>query len=397
MKEQTAKFFFGPENHLPPLGLVTLEGASELSEKIEAHLLRWAHQAGRDVETFRIQSSCPRFSSGDGKGIIHDTVRGYDLFFIVDVGNYSCTYKFFGKENHMSPDDHFQDLKRLIQAVSGKAHRINVIMPLLYGGRQHRRSYRESLDCAFALQELQNMGVSNLVTFDAHDPRVQNAVPLMGFDSLRPAYQVLKKMLGSFPDLVVDRDDFMVISPDEGALDRNMFYASVMEVEMGMFYKRRDYSRVVDGRNPIVAHEYLGSDVAGKAVFVADDIISSGESMLDIAYNVKERRAKSFFAFATYSIFTNGLAAFDKAYEEGVIDGVFGSNLTYLPQELRDRPWFYEVDVSKYIAYFIAALNHDISVGSLIDPHQKIQALLKKRREDRQALEDEQLSFEGDR
>ena len=397
MKEQTAKFFFSPENILAPLGIVSLEGASELSDKIEAHLLRWAHQAGRDVETFRIDCSCPRFSSGDGKGIIHSTIRGYDLFFIVDVGNYGCTYKFFGKENHMSPDDHFQDLKRLIQAVSGKAHRINVIMPLLYGGRQHRRSYRESLDCAFALQELQNMGVSNVVTFDAHDPRVQNAVPLMGFDSLRPAYQVLKTMLRSFPDLHIDRDDFMVISPDEGALDRNMFYASVMEVEMGMFYKRRDYSRVVDGRNPIVAHEYLGSDVHGKDVFVADDIISSGESMLDIAYNVKKRGAKRFFSFATYPIFTNGLAAFDKAYSEGVISGVFGSNLTYRPQELRDRPWFYEVDVSKYIAYFIAALNHDISVGALIDPHEKIRILLEKQRKEHLLLEDEQLSFEPNR
>ncbi len=394
MKEQTAKFFFSPENALAPLGIISLEGATELSDKIEAHLLRWARQAGRQVDTFRIGSGCPRFSSGDGKGIIHDTVRGYDLFFIVDVGNYSCTYKFFGKENHMSPDDHFQDLKRLIQAVSGKAHRINVIMPLLYGGRQHRRSYRESLDCAFALQELQNMGVANVVTFDAHDPRVQNAVPLMGFDSLRPSYQVLKKMLRSFPDLVVDRDDFMVISPDEGALDRNMFYASVMGVEMGMFYKRRDYSRVVDGRNPIVAHEYLGSDVRGKDVFVADDIISSGESMLDIAYNVKERGAKRFFAFATYAIFTNGLENFDKAYQEGVIHGVFGSNLTYRTEELKNRPWFYEVDVSKYIAYFIAALNHDISVGALINPHEKIHALLKKRREERLAMEDEQLSFE---
>ena len=393
MKEQTAKFFFGPDNNLPPLGIVSLEGASELSDKIEAHLVRWAQQAGRDTKTFRIPCACPRFSSGDGKGLIQSTVRGYDLFFIVDVGNYSCTYKFFGKENRMSPDDHFQDLKRLIQAVSGKAHRISVIMPLLYGGRQHRRSYRESLDCAFALQELQNMGVQNLVTFDAHDPRVQNAVPLMGFDSLRPSYQVLKKMLRSFPDLTVDRDSFMVISPDEGALDRNMFYASVMGVEMGMFYKRRDYSRVVDGRNPIVAHEYLGSDVRGKDVFVADDIISSGESMLDIAYNVKKRGARRFFAFATYAIFTNGLETFDKAYQDGIIDGVFGTNLTYRTEELKARDWFYEVDVSKYIAYFIAALHHDMSAGSLIDPHEKIRVLLEKRREEQAKRKGAQLEF----
>ncbi len=393
MKEQTAKFFFGPDNHLPPLGIVSLEGATELSDKIEAHLLRWAQQAGRQAESFRILCSCPRFSSGDGKGLIQSTVRGYDLFFIVDVGNYSCTYKFFGRENRMSPDDHFQDLKRLIQAVSGKAHRISVIMPLLYGGRQHRRSYRESLDCAFALQELQNMGVQNLITFDAHDPRVQNAVPLMGFDSLRPSYQVLKKMLGSFPDLKVDRDGFMVISPDEGALDRNMFYASVMGVEMGMFYKRRDYSRMVDGRNPIVAHEYLGSDVRGKDVFVADDIISSGESMLDIAYNVKKRGAKRFFAFATYAIFTNGLDTFDKAYQDGIIDGVFGTNLTYRPDELKERAWFYEVDVSKYIAYFISALHHDMSAGALIDPHEKIRVLLEKHREVQSKQKGAQLEF----
>lgn len=392
--EQSAQFFFSPENRVAPLGIISLEGATELSDKIEAHLLRWAREAGMDVDTFRIKSNCPRFSSGDGKGIITDTVRGYDLFFIVDVGNYSCTYNYFGQENRMSPDDHFQDLKRLIQAVSGKAHRLNVIMPILYGGRQHRRNYRESLDCAVALQELQNMGVENVVTFDAHDPRVQNAVPLMGFDNLMPSYQVLKAMFRNFPDLSTERGDFMIVSPDEGALSRNMYYASVLGVDMGMFYKRRDYSRVVDGRNPIVAHEYLGADVEGKDVFIADDIISSGESMLDIAYNLKARKAKRIFAYATYAIFTNGLETFDKAYREGYIDGVFGSNLTYRTEELKNRPWFYEVDVSKYIAYFISALNHDISVSSLIDPHQKIDALLEKRRAERSKYMGSQLSFE---
>ncbi|MCH5353815.1 MAG: ribose-phosphate pyrophosphokinase [Acutalibacter sp.] len=391
---EKAQFSFSPTNRIAPLGIVSLEGAGELSDKIEAHLLRWAREAGLEVDTFRIESSCPRFSSGDGKGIISDTVRGYDLFFIVDVGNYSCVYNYFGKENHMSPDDHFQDLKRLIQATSGKAHRINVVMPLLYGGRQHRRTYRESLDCAVAMQELQAMGVENVVTFDAHDPRVQNAIPLMGFDNLMPSYQVLKTMFRSFPDLSTDRNDFMVVSPDEGALSRNMYYASVLGVEMGMFYKRRDYSRVVDGRNPIVAHEYLGSDVEGKDVFIADDIISSGESMLDIAYNLKQRKAKRIFAYATYAIFTNGLATFDKAYREGVIDGVFGSNLTYRTEELKNRPWFFEVDVSKYIAYFISALNHDVSVSSMIDPHQKIDALLERRREERSKYQGHQLSFE---
>ncbi len=391
--DKTAQYFFSPENRVAPLGIITLEGAEELAGKIDAHLVRWAREAGMEADTFCLKSSCPRFSSGDAKGIIEQTVRGFDLFFIVDVGNYSPTYPYFGMENHMSPDDHFQNLKRLIQAASGKAHRITVIMPVLYGGRQHRRNYRESLDCAFALQELQAMGVENVVTFDAHDPRVQNAVPLMGFDSLRPSYQVLKKMFRSFPDLNIDRDSFMVVSPDEGALDRNMFYASVLEVEMGMFYKRRDYSRVVDGRNPIVAHEYLGSAVEGKDVFVADDIISSGESMLDIAYNVKERGAKRFFAFATFAIFAKGLEAFDKAYRDGVLDGVFGTNLTYRTEELKNRPWFYEVDMSKYISYYISALNHDMAIGRLIDPHEKMIALLEKRREERAEFMDQQLSF----
>ena len=345
--EQSAQFFFSPENRVAPLGIVAMEGAQELADKIEAHLVRWANQAGMNIDTFRIGCSCPRFSSGDGKGILESSVRGYDLYFVVDVGNYSCTYKYFGQENHMSPDDHYQDLKRLIQAAMGKAHRITVVMPLLYGGRQHRRSYRESLDCAFALQELQSMGVDNVVTFDAHDPRVQNAVPLMSFDNLMP----------------------------------------------GMFYKRRDYSRVVDGRNPIVAHEYLGSDVAGKDVFVSDDIISSGESMLDIAYNLKERKARRIFTYATYAIFTNGLEAFDKAYQEGVIDGVFGSNLTYRREELKNRSWFYEVDVSKYIAYFISALNHDMSVSAMIDPHEKIKALLERRRLELSKEAGAQLSF----
>ena len=392
--EERPQSLFSLENRVAPLGIIALEGAEELGEKIDAHLVRWARNAGMDVDSFRLRCSCPRFGSGDAKGIIEQTVRGYDLYIVVDVGNYSPTYPYFGMENHMSPDDHFQNLKRIIQAASGKAHRLNVIMPVLYGGRQHRRNYRESLDCAFALQELQSMGVENVVTFDAHDPRVQNAVPLMGFDNLRPSYQVLKKMLRSFPDMVIDRDEFMVISPDEGALDRNMFYASVMGVEMGMFYKRRDYSRVVDGRNPIVAHEYLGSDVRGKDVFVADDIISSGESMLDIAYNVKERGARRFFCFATFAIFAKGLETFDKAYQAGVLDGVFGTNLTYRTEELKNGPWFYEVDVSKYISYYVSALNHDISTSQLIDPHAKMVALLEKRREEYKKSQHEQLEFQ---
>ena len=374
-----AKDVMASDTSVAELGLLVAPGAVELGKLIDAHLSRWAKEAGRDEDTFIIPSECPRFSSGDGKGMIKQTVRGDDLFIITDMGNYNCTYTMFGHENYMSPDDHFQDLKRLIQAASGKAHRISVIMPMLYGSRQHRRSYRESLDCAFALQELQNMGVENLITFDAHDPRVQNAVPIMGFDNVMPTYQVLKALLHSFPDLKPDRDNFMVISPDEGAMNRNMYYASVLGVDLGMFYKRRDYSRIVNGRNPIVAHEYLGSSVEGKDVFIADDIISSGESMLDIAYALKKQNAGRIFAYATYAIFTNGLEQFDKAYKDGIISGVLGSNLTYRTPELRQREWFFEVDVSKYIAYFIAALNHDNSVSTIIDPHEKIEQLLKKR------------------
>lgn len=380
MDRQTeAQLFFNEGDCVAPLGLIPLEGACELGDKINEHLVRWAKEAGREQDNFIVESECPRFSSGDGKGLIKSTVRGDDLYFIVDVGNYSCTYNMFGRQNCMSPDDHFQDLKRLIQAASGKAHRINVIMPILYGGRQHRRSYRESLDCAVMLQELAAMGVSNVVTFDAHDPRVQNAVPLMGFDNVMPTYQVLKALFRNVPDISLTRDHFMIVSPDEGAMNRNMYYASVLGVDLGMFYKRRDYSRIVNGRNPIVAHEYLGSSVEGKDVFIADDIISSGESMLDIAYALKKQNAGRIFAYATYAIFTNGLEAFDKAYKEGYISGVLGSNLTYRTPELREREWFFEVDVSKYIAYFIAALNHDISVSTIIDPHEKIEQLLKKR------------------
>jgi len=373
------KEIFFDESYVAKLGLIVTESAQELGKKINKHLIRWATDAGMDYDSFIVESECPRFSSGDGKGIIKSTVRGDDLFFLVDTGNYSCTYKMVGVQNHMSPDDHFQDLKRLIQAASGKAHRITVIMPILYGSRQHRRSYRESLDCAFALQELQNMGVSNVITFDAHDPRVQNAVPLMGFDNVIPSYQVLKTLLRSASDLQIDRDHFMVVSPDEGAMQRNMYYASVLGVDLGMFYKRRDYSRIINGRNPIVAHEYLGDSVEGKDIFIADDIISSGESMLDIAYELKKRKARRIFAYSTYAIFTNGVDAFDKAYRDGIISGVLGTNLTYRTDALRQREWFYEVDVSKYIAYFIAAINQEMSISKILDPLEKIKDLLARR------------------
>ena len=377
--KSTSDAIFDPKDRVAPLGIIAMRGTEELAAKIDHYMVEWSKKGGGQEESFLIEAECPRFASGDGKGLIRSSVRGVDLFILVDVGNYSCKYNLFGHENHMSPDDHYQDLKRLIQAAGGKAHRINVIMPVLYGGRQHRRNYRESLDCAVMLQELHAMGVSNLVTFDAHDPRVCNAVPLMGFDNIMPTYQVMKCMFNHVPDLHLDKDHFMIVSPDEGAINRNMYYASVLSVNLGMFYKRRDYSRIVNGRNPIVAHEYLGDSVEGKDIFIADDIISSGESMLDIAYELKKRKANRIFANATYALFTNGLESFDKAYEEGVLSGVFGTNLTYRTKELLERPWFYEVDMSKYISYFIASLNHDMSVSMILDPHEKIKRLLAAR------------------
>ena len=318
--------------------------------------------------------------SGDAKGLVKESVRGDDIFIVVDPGNYSVTYKLFNYENHLSPDDHFANLKRLIQAVAGKAHRVSVIMPSLYGGRQHRRVSRESLDCAVALQELQAMGVKNIITFDAHDPRLMNAVPLMSFDNAMPTYQVLKNLLKKNPEISFDKDKFIVVSPDEGAMSRNMYFSSVLGCNLGMFYKRRDYTRVVNGRNPIVAHEYLGDSVEGKTVFVADDIIASGESMLEVATNLKERGAKRIIANATFPLFTSGLEKFDKAVADGILDYVTGTNLTYRMPELLTRDWYVDVDVSKYAAYFVVALNHDMSVSSIIDPIKKIEALLASRK-----------------
>ena len=378
MGNNADKILFDNNSRVAPLGLIAMDGAKELGEKVNWYLTNWANENEYAVDTFLVEADCPRFSSGDGKGLIKQTVRGNDLFILCDVGNYNCKYKLFGQLNCMSPDDHYQDLKRIIQAASGKTHRINVIMPTLYGGRQHRRNYRESLDCAVALQELQAMGVSNILTFDAHDPRVQNAIPLMGFDNIIPSYQVLKAMFRSIEDFKPNKEHYMIVSPDEGAISRNMYYASILGVDLGMFYKRRDYSTIVNGRNPIVAHEYMGNDVAGKDIFVADDIISSGESMLDIAIELKKRKANRIFCYATYPIFTNGLDAFDKAYADGIIDGVFGTNLTYRAPELLASPWFHDVDCAKYIAYYIASLNHDLSISNVIDPHSKIQALLEK-------------------
>ena len=371
------------------LGLIPLESCKELGLKVDQYLVGWRekrqHQHQNDPafkgyrrDSYIISTAVPRFGTGEAKGVIKESVRGYDLYLMVDVTNYSLTYSVCGYENHMSPDDHYADLKRIIAAVGGKARRITAIIPFLYESRQHKRTARESLDCALALQELTAMGVDNIITFDAHDPRVQNAVPLMSFDNAMPTYQVLKSLLKKDPTLSFDKEKFTVVSPDEGAMNRNMYFSSVLGCNLGMFYKRRDYTRVVNGRNPIVAHEYLGESVEGKDVFVADDIISSGESMLDIAYALKKQGAKRIFANATYAIFTNGLDSFDKAYADGMITGVFGSNLTYRTPELLSRPWFHEVDVSKYIAYFIAALNHDLSVSAIIDPHEKIKALLER-------------------
>ena len=377
--EISPKSFF-EQPSVADMRLIACPGAEELTGLIDKHLVRWAKAAGIEKDTFIISCDCPRFQSGDAKGLVKESVRGDDIFIVVDPGNYSVTYKLFNYENHMSPDDHFANLKRLIQAVAGKAHRVSVIMPSLYGGRQHRRVVRESLDCAVALQELQTMGVRNIITFDAHDPRVQNAVPLMSFDNAMPTYQVLKSLLKKDPTLSFDKEKFTVVSPDEGAMNRNMYFSSVLGCNLGMFYKRRDYTRVVNGRNPIVAHEYLGESVEGKTVFIADDIIASGESMLEVASNLKERGAARIIANATFPLFTSGLEKFDKAVANGTLTYVVGTNLTYRMPELLTRDWYVDVDVSKYAAYFVVALNHDMSVSSIIDPLKKIENLLANRK-----------------
>ena len=379
-----------------PLGLIAMRGTEEIAGKVNQWLLKWRKHAeattipgdmttapGMGREDFLIRTSCPRFGNGEGKGLIKDSVRGLDLYILCDVGAYNCTYDMYGQKVPMSPDDHYMDLKRTIAAVGGKAKRITVIMPLLYGGRQHRRSSRESLDCAMMLQELERMGVNNLITFDAHDPRVQNAVPEGGFENVMPSYQIFKALLKKEKTIQLDKEHLMIVSPDEGALDRNIFYASVLGVDMGMFYKRRDYTRIVNGRNPIVAHEYMGNDVEGKDIFVADDILSSGESMIDVARNLKSRNANRIFAAVTFPLFTNGLELYNKAYEEGLIDGVISTNLTYRTPELQAAPWFIEADMSKYISYIIATLNHDRSLSKLLSPSDRI-ATLKERYEQEQ-------------
>jgi len=371
-----------------PLGLIAMPGCEELGKKVNNWLMKWHEQQaalddtplfslmGYNRNDFLIEAQCPRFGTGEGKGMLKSSVRGYDIYILSDIGAYNMTYKMYGREVPMSPDDHYQDLKRVIAAIGGRAKRINVIMPMLYEGRQHRRTTRESMDCALALQELQSLGVSNFITFDAHDPRVQNAVPLMGFDSVKPSYQILKALFRKEYDLQINRDHMMIISPDEGAIDRNIFYSSVLGIDMGMFYKRRDYTRIVDGRNPIIAHEYLGDDVEGKDVLVSDDILSSGDSILDLARELKKRKANRIFAAVTFALFTNGLDAFNKAYEEGLISRIISTNLTYRTPELKAAPWFIEADMSKYISYIIASLNHDRSLSGLLNPYDRIKDLL---------------------
>ena len=366
------------------LGLISLEGCEEMGSKVNDYLVKWRREdghihkndvafSGYERDTYLVNAGVPRFGSGEAKGIIKESVRGMDLYLMVDVCNYSLTYSLTGHTNHMSPDDHYQNLKRVIAAVGGKARRLNVIMPFLYESRQHRRSSRESLDCALALQELVRMGVDNIITFDAHDPRVQNAIPLNGFETVRPTYQFVKGLLRRFDDLNIDSQHMMAISPDEGATERAVYLANVLNLDMGMFYKRRDYTRMVGGRNPIVAHEFLGSSVEGKDVIILDDMISSGDSILDVARQLKQRKAKRIFAAATFGLFTNGMDKFDKAYEEGIIDAILTTNLIYQTPELLARPYYINCDMSKYIALMIDTLNHDGSISSILSPNERIQ------------------------
>lgn len=371
------------------LGIIPLQSSWELGKKVNEYIVSWrkeresAHSGNILFENYKqdtyiIDAKCSRFGSGEAKGTINESIRGKDLYLIVDVTNYNIQYKLCGHINRMSPDDHYSDLKRLIAAASGKARRINVIMPFLYESRQHKRTARESLDCALALQELKDMGVENIITFDAHDPRVQNAIPMSGFESIQPNYQFIKSLFQSVDDLTVDSEHMMIISPDEGAMTRAVYYANVLGIDMGMFYKRRDYSRVVNGRNPIVAHEFLGASVEGKDVLIIDDMISSGESMLDTARELKKRKANRVFVASTFGLFTNGLEAFDKAYEEGTISRILTTNCIYQSPELLSRPYYVNVDMSKYIALLIDSLNHDHSISDLLDPNEKIHKLLNR-------------------
>ena len=372
-----------------PLGIVAMESCKSLGEKVDDYIAKWRRErngehthtiafSGYQKDSYLVKAQVPRFGSGEAKGVINQSVRGDDLYLMCDVSNYSMTYSLCGYTNHMSPDDHYQDLKRIIAAVGGKARRLTVNMPFLYESRQHKRTGRESLDCALALQELTSMGVENIITFDAHDPRVQNAIPLKGFETVQPAYQFIKGLLHAESDLQIDSNHMMVISPDEGGTSRAVYLANVLGLDMGMFYKRRDYSTIVNGRNPIVAHEFLGSSVEGKDVIIIDDMISSGESAIDVAIKLKERKARKVFIATTFGLFTNGLAKFDEAYEKGYIDRVLTTNLVYQTPELLTKPWYVNCDMSKYIALIIDTLNHDGSISSLLNPVERIHKVVDK-------------------
>ena len=380
------------EKTLPtaPLKIVAMESCRELGQKVNDYIVSFRENTVSEVSesslyvnyksnNYLVDYCCPRFGTGEAKGMLRETIRGTDLFIMTDVCNHSLTYTVSGHLNHMSPDDHFQDLKRIISAATGKARRINVIMPFLYESRQHKRTKRESLDCALALQELTNMGVANIITFDAHDPRVQNSIPLSGFDSFNPPYQFMKALFRAVTDLIADKEHLMIVSPDEGAMHRAVYFSNILGVDMGMFYKRRDYSTIVNGKNPIVAHEFLGDDVNGKDVIVVDDMISSGGSMLDVAKQLKERKAGRVFVCTTFGLFTDGFDKFDEYYEKGYIHKVITTNLTYLPPELYEKPYFVKADMSKFLALIIDSLNHDVTIGSVLNPTERIRALLEKR------------------
>lgn len=387
MPDLTAEFQSIP---FGTLGIIGMPGCEELTNKIDRYLVSWRKERdsehkntiafyGYQRDSYKIKVNLPRFGTGEAKATIGETVRGYDIYIIADVFNYGCTYKMYGIECPMSPDDHFSDIKRVISAISGKARRITVIMPMLYEGRQHKRSARESLDCAMSLQELVKLGVDSIVTFDAHDQRVQNAIPHKSFENVQPAYQMIKALVNKYDDLKINKDNLMIISPDEGGMHRCIYFATVLGVELGMFYKRRDYTKIENGRNKIVAHEYLGDTVEGKDIIIVDDMISSGESMIEVASKLKQLKARRIFVCSTFGLFCNGLEVFDEAYKNGDIEQVFTTNSIYQTEELKQRAWYTSVDVSKYISYIVDTLNHDLSVSSLLDSSDRINKLLKKK------------------
>lgn len=364
------------ESQFGTLSVIGMRGCEEFAAQVDWYLKEWRRRGGD--ESFLVNVDCPRFGTGEAKALLHESLRGHDVYIVCDMFNYGVTYKMYGQEVPMSPDDHYADLKRIIAAIGGKARRVTVIMPMLYEGRQHKRSSRESLDCAMMLQELVQMGVSNIITFDAHDPRVQNAIPLSGFDDVKPTYQMIKALVRNVPDVSLDKEDLMIIAPDEGAMGRCMYFSSVLGIDIGMFYKRRNYSVIVNGKNPIEAHEYLGKDLTGKDVIIVDDMISSGESLIDVAQQIKEKGTKRIFAFTTFGLFTDGLEKFDKAYADGVLDRIFTTNLVYRRADLYSREWYVEVNMCKYVSYLIDTLNHDDTISELLNPVKRIHNLMEK-------------------